>query len=111
MLPGVHQRGLAIPSLHLYFQERYHDDENVSLFSSSSQLTGIDLCMSMYPPPLLYLFAFIVDAPHAFATIETKLIYFEMFTLWIAPLQLDLDEEMVIRLIRYFQTVRNTFKR
>jgi hypothetical protein len=76
MLPGLHQRGRQLPSLHLYFQERYQDQGN-----------GINPDYE-----------------------SNHLLYFEMFSLWLAPLQLDLDEELIIRLIRYIQSVRAVYQ-
>lgn len=42
---------------------------------------------------------------------ESNLVYFESFLLWVAPMQLDLDEEVVVRMIRFFKEIRRCWKR
>ena len=38
---------------------------------------------------------------------ESNLHYFDVFSLWIAPFQLDVDEEFLVRCYRFYQAIRN----
>lgn len=41
-------------------------------------------------------------------TSESKLWYFDVFTIWLAPMHLGVDEEIFVRLFRFIQSVRTT---
>ncbi len=73
MLPGLNPDRTTFPSLHLYFQQRYHQSIN-DVGSASDSFED-----------------------------DSQLHYFEMFTLWLSPLQLDVDEEIIVKCIRYIR--------
>jgi hypothetical protein len=73
MLPGLNQSRTTFPSLHLYIQQRYH--QSISDVGNPAAADSFEE--------------------------DSHLHYFEMFTLWISPLKLDLDEEIIVKCIRY----------
>ncbi|RYH29744.1 hypothetical protein EON65_07470 [archaeon] len=83
MLPGLntdlYSDTYTFPTLHLYLKQRYH---------SINPETGLPLVTDN-------------DQNHQ------KLWYFDLFTLWLAPLQLAVDEEIIMRVIRYGWGIRN----
>lgn len=96
-LPGLQQKDSKLPSLHLYFQERYHGgrkDLSKYLRSAGPTFKESDEQNASKPTEK-----------------EGNLLYFDTFTLWLAPMQLELDEELIARLIRIFQSLRQTLKR
>lgn len=92
ILPGLHQIGSNYPTLHLFFKQRFHvaSQEPVSISTPKSAGDGD---MESYD----------LD--------ESNIRYFEIFTLWLAPMQLDLDEELLIRSIRYVNCIRQAIAR
>jgi hypothetical protein len=71
LIPGLHQRGNSFPTLHVFSQEKFHQNYNVSNSNKN----------------------------------DINLKYFDRFTFWIAPLQLDLDDESLIRVFRFFNEI------
>lgn len=81
MLPGLKPDRVAYPSLHLYIQQRYHQT-----------MTGI------------------AAGGSTIASSGSNLHYFEMFTLWISPMKLDVDEELLVKCLRYAMAIREVGK-
>ena len=111
MLPGLHQKGDTFPALHLYFQQKYHQ---FSRFSSSAGYVGAD------------------NGPAAVGSDgnsngndgggydnngsgegsdANNLLYFDIVTIWLAPTELDVDEEAFLRMLRYVHDVRSHWQR
>ena len=101
MLPGLNQKDQKLPSLHLFFQERYHGGRRD--FSKYLHSRSVE------PAPFQNISG--STSTGNYVEEEANLLYFEMFTLWLAPLQLELDEELIVRLIRFTQSVRQAYKR
>ena len=78
MLPGLNQNRTSYPSLHIFLQQKYH--QTISEIEATSSTAAYEQ--------------------------ETLLRYFDMFTLWIAPIQLDVDEEIIVKILRYVQDIR-----
>jgi hypothetical protein len=76
-LPGLLQKGDEFPSLHIFFQQKLHFESG----SIAGLLSG--------------------DAQY------TDLLYFDIATLWMAPLHIDIEEEVVVRFTRLCQKVRD----
>lgn len=79
MLPGLNPDRKTYPSLHLYIQQRYH--------TSLSDVAN-------------------PGAADSFEE-DSHLHYFEMFSLWISPMQLDVDEEIIVKCIRYIRGLKD----
>ena len=75
-LHGLLQKGDQFPSLHIYFQQKLH-------FESGS-IAGLLSGSKQY----------------------TDLLYFDIATLWVSPLVLNLEEEVLVRLVRLYQKIR-----
>lgn len=81
LLPGLHQRGNNYPALHIFTQQRYHQFSRISRSGGPDSATGDN---------------------------DSNLLYFDIASLWIAPVELDVDEEAFVRMMRYVQDVRYT---
>jgi hypothetical protein len=79
MLPGLNQSRTTFPSLHLYIQQRYH--QSISDVGNPAAADSFEE--------------------------DSHLHYFEMFTLWISPMQLDVDEEIIVKCIRYARGLKD----
>jgi hypothetical protein len=83
-LPGYSDMNLGMntefPTLYLHMHQRYHKNASSSSSSSSSASSGERNAIRLW--------------------------YFDIFTLWLAPLQLALEEEFTIRLFRYVNSLR-----
>ena len=80
-LHGLHQKGGEFPSLHIYFQQKLH-------FEAGS-IAGLISARKNY----------------------IELLYFDIATLWFAPLHVDLEEELLVRCVRLSQRVREQLRR
>lgn len=90
MLPGLIQTGDRYPCLHLYFQQKLRPHETRA--AEASKAGGVTENNNADSNPL-------------------NLQYFEMVTAWLAPMELNLDDEILIRSVRYLQAVRLSLKR
>lgn len=114
LLPGLNPDRGGYPSLHFYIQQRYHQ----SMAVETDKLDSVDAtgavpdgfseadASNTHPND---------DAQkqhqqqqqHEDGIATSNLFYFEIFTLWIAPLQLNLDEEIVVKSLRFMQGLRD----
>jgi hypothetical protein len=79
MLPGLNQSRTTFPSLHIYIQQRYH--QSISDVGNPAAADSFEE--------------------------DSNLHYFEMFTLWISPMKLDVDEEIIVKCIRYVRGLKD----
>jgi hypothetical protein len=106
MLPGLHQKTDTFPALHLYFQQKYHQFSRLSSSGvgyererdngGGSGSSGGGNRDALTPP----------DEQH-----DGNLLYFDIVTVWLAPTELDVDEEAFLRMLRYVQDVRTHWQR
>ena len=101
LLPGLNPDRCGYPSLHFYIQQRYHQ----SMAVEADKLDPADATGTVPDSNEADVSSFHNDAQkHEEAT---NLFYFEIFTLWIAPLQLNLDEEILVKSLRFVQGLRD----
>ena len=84
-LPGFTSSTNKSPALHLYMQQKY-------IFKTSENPETVE-----------------EDEKSTKDSNKTDLRYFDVFSIWVAPLQLALDEELIVRLVRYIQALRLSF--
>ncbi|CAK9250500.1 unnamed protein product, partial [Sphagnum jensenii] len=91
MLPGLIQKEGSFPCLHLYIQQKlYHPPPSKNSNKGEkavnmTTITGND-------------------------GTSVNLFYFEMVSVWLAPMEVNLDDEIITRLLRYVQVIRNSLK-
>jgi hypothetical protein len=138
MLPGLHQiDDDEFPALHLFVQQKlYHNDKSVAGIvaangglvndkyatsfapavgggsvrpgsvrgeASSTTSSAVDTSSSHT--------AYNSSADAVINVKESKLMYFEMATVWLAPMALNIDEELVVRLMRFTNVVRSSLRK
>lgn len=94
MLPGLHQRGDTYPALHFFFQQKYHQndkEERAKKKAAAGLVPG--------------------GGARGAKGATQNLLYFDMATLWVAPMVLDVDEETMVRAVRLVQNVRAAVQR
>ncbi len=103
MLPGLHQKTDTFPALHLYFQQKYHQFSRLSSSGVGYERerdggggSGSGSGSALTP----------LDEQH-----DGNLLYFDIVTVWLAPTELDVDEEAFLRMFRYVQDVRTHWQR
>lgn len=101
MLPGLHQRGDSYPTLHLFFQQKYHqnvkEDHTRPVLRNRKGRRGRRNGKS--------------SNSKSGQGAEQNLLYFDMATLWVAPMVLDIDEETMVRAVRMLQNIRSAITR
>jgi hypothetical protein len=96
LLPGLHQKDDSYPSLHLYFQQKlYHNN----------QQNDSNMIDKMKDKTTTVTSATFNDGT------QVNLYYFERVTIWLAPMEMNLDDEIIARMLRYFQSIRNSLKK
>lgn len=104
LLPGLNPDRCGYPSLHFYIQQRYHQ----SMAVEADKLDPADATGMVLPDSNeADVSSLHNDSQKHEEAINTNLFYFEIFTLWIAPLQLNLDEEILVKSLRFMQGLRD----
>jgi hypothetical protein len=122
MLPGLHQiEEDAFPALHLFVQQKlYHNDKSVAgIIASNGGIVNDKLTANFAPAvsSVNYRGGQLQSAEAAAAADavinmkESKLMYFEMATVWLAPMELNIDEELVVRFMRFTNVIRGSLRK
>lgn len=118
MLPHLHHFGNTYPALHLFVEQKFHrktftepdgeielksDDVNDpkkhevrSRESKSGELTTSEVWAERDA---------VLDAE------EANVLYFDMASIWLAPMSLNVDEDVLLRVIRFVNDLRASTKR
>ena len=100
LLPGVHQRVDSFPAFHIYLQQKYHQFNRMISNTHNSSIEGGN--NQQYPNVLTS-----IDTENEN---DTPLSYFDIVTMWVAPMEFDVDEEAFLRMMRYAQDVRSSLQ-
>jgi hypothetical protein len=102
VLPGFEEGGaFGYPSLHLHLQQRYFKSAKTKANfqgggnSGGGKKNGANENSTAVSPAHIS---------------ESKLWYFDVFTLWLAPMHLGVDEEVFVRLFRFIHAIRTTIQ-
>ena len=94
-LPGLDTTNLAVvPALHLNLQQRYHhlSRKYRQQLQQQEEIGGENSKKKTAPKKK--------DG--------SKLWYFDSFTLWLAPMNLGLDEELIVKMLRFVHALKTT---
>ena len=95
MLPGLYQVTDTVPALHLYFQQKLY---NAELNPHNYDHDDADDTVQIAPIKVN-------------KGVSFNLQYFEMVTIWLAPMEVNLDDEVIVRSMRYVNAIRSHVKR
>lgn len=106
VLPGFDDGLNSHPSLHLHLQQRYF--RSAKSKAASAQQQGSSSSSVVATANDTKNDASSLPTTATPNTTESKLWYFDVFTIWLAPMHLGVDEEIFVRLFRFIQSVRST---